>query len=156
MTNIAKKLVDNQIELPKVSAPAANYVPYIISGNLAYISGTLPMLDGKFQGVGKVGDTISLEEAIKTARTCGLNILAHLQNACGGNLDKVKRCVKLGIFVNATGDFTDHPKVANGVSDLMVEIFGKEAGSHARFAVGASGLPFGVSVEVEAIFELNA
>jgi enamine deaminase RidA (YjgF/YER057c/UK114 family) len=152
---VKDKMLELNIELPKVSAPAANYVPYTVIGNLVFISGTLPVLGGEFQGVGKVGENISIEDAIKTARCCGLNILAHLTNACGGDLERVKKCVKLGIFVNAVGSFTEHPKVANGVSDLMVEIFGKEIGSHARFAVGSSGLPFGVSVEVEAIFELK-
>jgi enamine deaminase RidA (YjgF/YER057c/UK114 family) len=152
---IANKIAELGIELPKVTPPAANYVPFVKSGNMVFVSGTLPLLDGKFQGVGKVGADLTIEEAIKTARCCGLNILAHLQNACDGDLDKVVRCVKLGIFVNAVESFTEHPKVANGVSDLMVEIFGKEIGSHSRFAVGASGLPFGVSVEVEAIFELK-
>jgi enamine deaminase RidA (YjgF/YER057c/UK114 family) len=153
--SIQKRLSELNIELPKVTAPAANYVPFTKVGNLVFVSGTLPVINGEFQGVGKVGENISIEDAIKTARCCGLNILAHLSNACDGNLDKVKKCVKLGIFVNATPNFTEHPKIANGASDLMVEVFGKEIGSHSRFAVGASGLPFGVSVEVEAIFELN-
>ncbi len=155
MTTISAKLEQLGITLPKVTPPAANYVPYIKVGNLVYISGTLPLKDGVFQGVGKVGDNISIEDAIATARCCGFNILAHLQNACAGDFENVTKCVKLGIFVNATGEFTEHPKIANGVSDLMVEVFGKEIGSHARFAVGASGLPFGVSVEVEAIFEVK-
>ncbi len=152
---IAEKLIQLAITLPSVTPPAANYVPYVKSGNLVFISGTLPLADGKFQGVGKVGEDISVEDAIATARCCGLNILSHLKNACDGDFERVVKCVKLGVFVNAVGTFTEHPKIANGVSDLMVEVFGRDIGAHARFAVGASGLPFGVSVEVEATFEIK-
>jgi enamine deaminase RidA (YjgF/YER057c/UK114 family) len=153
--SIAQQLTSMNITLPEVATPAANYVPYTISGNLVFISGTLPMKDGKPQGIGKVGEGFTESEAADIARLCGINILAVLDKACGHDLDRVVKCVKLGIFVNATPDFTAHPKVANGVSDLMVEVFGKEIGSHARFAVGASGLPFGVSVEVDALFQIR-
>jgi enamine deaminase RidA (YjgF/YER057c/UK114 family) len=152
---IEQRLHELNIELPEVAMPAANYVPYVCSGHLVFISGTLPMKDGKPQGIGKVGAGISEEQAAEVAHTCGINILAVLKKACDGDLSRVVQCVKLGIFVNATPEFTAHPKVANGVSDLMVAVFGKEIGSHARFAVGASGLPFGVAVEVDAVFEIE-
>lgn len=155
MTNqVDAKLASLGITLPPSVLPAANYVPYAVSGNLVSISGQLPMKDGKPQDIGKVGKDISLEQAQGTARLCGINILSHLKAACGGDLSKVKRCVRMGIFVNSTEDFTDQPKVANGVSDMMVEIFGKEIGSHSRAAVGVAQLPFGVAVEVEALFEI--
>ncbi len=151
---IEKKLEAMNITLPPSVLPAANYVPYTISGNLVHISGQLPMKDGKPQDIGKVGKEFTIEQAQQTARQCGINILSHLKAACGGNLDRVKKCVRLGVFVNSTESFTDQPKVANGVSDMMVEILG-EAGKHARFAVGVSQLPFGVAVEVDGTFEIE-
>ncbi len=153
--SIEQRLSSLSITLPEVAMPAANYVPSITTGNLVFISGTLPMKDGKPQGIGKVGAELDEAGAAEIARLCGINILAVLKKACDGDLERVKQCVKLGIFVNATPEFTAHPKVANGASDLMVEVFGKEIGSHARFAVGAGGLPFGVAVEVEATFEIH-
>lgn len=153
-TSVAQKLTDMKLELPPSNPPVANYVPFVISGNLVIISGQLPMKDGKLQGIGKVGKDISIEEAQQHAKTCGLNLLSHLKAACGGNLDRVKRCVRLGVFVASAPGFTDQPKVANGVSDLMVEIFG-DAGKHARAAVGVSELPFGVAVEVDGMFEIE-
>ncbi|TAE34527.1 MAG: RidA family protein [Alphaproteobacteria bacterium] len=152
--SIEKKLADMGIILPTVTMPAANYVPFTISGSHIFVSGTLPSKDGVMTGKGTLGANISLEEAQDVARTCGINILAVLK-AAAGSLDTITRCVRLGIFVSATPDYTDHPKVANGVSDLMVEVFGKEIGSHARFAVGVSSLPFGVSVEVDGVFEFS-
>lgn len=154
MTNaIEQKLISMGIALPESVLPAANYVPYMKSGNLVSISGQLPMKDGKPQDIGKVGREFTVEQGQQTAKLCGINILSHLKAACGGDLSKVKQCVRLGIFVNSTEDFTDQPKVANGVSDMMVEIFG-EAGKHSRAAVGVAQLPFGVAVEVEALFEV--
>lgn len=154
MPNIAQKLTELGLTLPEVSLPAANYVPCQIAGNTLYVSGQLPMLDGKPQFIGKVGREYSIEQGQECARICGINILAHVRNALGGDFSKVKRLIRLGVFVNAPDDFTDHPKVANGVSDMMVNLFG-ENGKHARFAVGVSGLPFGVAVEVDATFELK-
>lgn len=154
MAEEAKSLENINLSLPSVSAPAANYVPCVQHEKLLIISGQLPMLDGKPQYVGKVGVEISIEEAQECAKLCGLNILAHAKNHLGGDLSKIKRLLRLGVFVNATEAFTDHPKVANGVSDFMVALFG-ENGRHARAAVGVSGLPFGVAVEVEATFELK-
>ena len=153
MSAAEKTMQDIGLTLPTVSMPAANYVPCVQYDKMLMVSGQLPMLDGKPQFVGKVGATISLEEAQECAKLCGLNILAHVKNHLGGDLSKIKRLVRLGVFVNATEEYTDHPKVANGVSDFMVALFG-EAGKHARAAVGVSGLPFGVAVEVEALFEL--
>ena len=153
MSAAAAKLSDLGYELPAVTMPAANYVPYVISGNMVYFSGTLPMKDGKPQFLGKLGKEISLEQGQECARLCVLNILSHLKNALGGDLGKVKRVIRLGVFVSSAAGFTDQPKVANGASDLMVGVFG-DSGKHARFAVGVSELPFGVAVEVDATFEI--
>ena len=151
---IDKRLASLKISLPDVAAPVANFVPYVVCGSQVFISGTLPIKDGKPSGIGVVGADMNEDDAVDVARLCGINILAVIRKACGGDLERVKKCVKLGIFVNATPDFTAHPKIANGVSDLMVDVLGKEIGSHARFAVGAAGLPFGVAVEVDAVFEI--
>jgi enamine deaminase RidA (YjgF/YER057c/UK114 family) len=153
MSEVEKRLQAMNITLPAVTPPAANYVPYTISGNLVFVSGQLPMKDGKPQDIGRVGKDFTVEQAQLTARQCAVNILAHLKVACGGNLDRVKRCVRLGVFVNSTESFTDQPKVANGASDLMVAALG-DAGKHSRFAVGVSQLPFGVAVEVDGTFEI--
>ena len=142
------------LDLPTVSMPAANYVPCVRSGNLLVVSGQLPMLDGKPQFIGKLGKNITLEQGQECAKLCLLNALAHAKNALDGDLSRITRVVRLGVFVNATEDYVDHPKVANGASDFAVALFG-DAGKHARAAVGVSGLPFGVSVEVEATFEVK-
>lgn len=155
MSAIEKKIEEMGLTLPEATLPAANYVPTMISGNMLFVSGQLPMMGGKPQYIGKVGKDISLEDAQACARICGLNILAHTRAALGGDLSRISKLVRMGIFVNASDDYTDHPKVANGVSDFMVALFG-DAGKHARFAVGVSGLPFGVAVEVDATFELKA
>ena len=113
----------------------------------------MPARDGQFHFIGKLGADVSIEDGQKCAELCGLNILAQVKRELGGDLSQIKKLVRLGVFVNATPEFTDHPKVANGVSDLMVELLG-DAGKHARAAVGVGGLPFGVAVEVEATFEI--
>ena len=154
MGAIAEKLESMGVELPEAVMPAANYVPYVVEGNTVIVSGQLPMIGGKPQFIGKVGDDISLEEAQECAKICGLNIIAQVRAACGGDLNRVERLLRLGVFVNAVDSYTDHPKVANGVSDFMVELLG-DAGRHARFAVGVSGLPFGVAVEVDATFTIK-
>lgn len=154
MTAIEDKIKELGLELPEATMPAANYVPTNVTGNQLVVSGQLPMRGGKPHFVGKVGKDVSLEDAQECAKLCGLNILAQSKLALGGDLSKIARLVRLGVFVNAVDDYTDHPKVANGVSDLMVELMG-DAGKHARFAVGVSGLPFGVAVEVDATFELK-
>lgn len=150
---IAARLAELKIELPKAAAPVANYVPVVIAGSTAYVAGQVTVWNGEFKYKGKLGKDFSIEDGQKAARLCGLNILAQLQAALG-DLDRVKRICKLGVFVNSTADFTDQPKVANGVSDLMAEIFG-EAGKHARSAVGVNVLPLDVAVEVDAIVEIG-
>lgn len=152
--SINKKLEQLGITLPEPIAPVANYVPFVKTGNQIFISGQLPIENGEIKFVGKLGENISIEDGQKAARICAINLLANLKIACDGNLDRVVRCVKLGIFVNAVPNFTDHPVVANGASDLMVEVLG-DAGKHARFAMGAGSLPRGVAVEVDAIFEIK-
>lgn len=150
---IDARLKELGIELAEPAAPVANYVGYAISGNNVFISGQLPVIDGKLAYVGKVGDSVSVEDGQKAARACAVNIIAQLRSACGGDLDRVKRIVRLGGFVNSTPDFGDQPKVINGASDLMVEVFG-DAGKHCRAAVSAGGLPFNVAVEIEAVAEI--
>lgn len=147
------RLAELGIDLPQASAPAANYVPYVISGDHVYISGQVPVSDGELKFIGKLGDGYGIDDGYQAARLCGLNIIAQLKAACGGDLDRVIGCLKLGGFVNSTADFGDQPKVINGASDLMVEVF-EDKGKHARFAVSATNLPFGVAVEVDAIFEI--
>lgn len=154
MGHIEERLQELNIVLPQVTSPAANYVPYQKTGNIVIVSGQLPMKDGKPHFIGKVGKEFTVEQSQQCAALCLFNVLAHLRNACGGTLDNVRQCLRLGVFVNAPEDFIDHPKVANGASDLMVGIFGHN-GHHARAAVGVSGLPFGVAVEVEAMFEIE-
>jgi len=154
MSAVAKKLEELQVEIPAASKPAASYVPYVITGNLVVISGQIPFVKGSVEGqVGKLGADFSVEQGKAVARVCAINIISQLREACGGNLDKAK-CVRLGVFVNSTPEFNEHPAVANGASDLIAQVFG-ERGKHARAAVGVAALPFGVAVEVEAIFEIN-
>ena len=139
------------ISLPEPAAPAANYVPFVKSGNVVFVSGQVPMGPNGIEHQGKLGDDYSVEQGQAAARLCAINLLAQAKMA-SGDLNKV-RCLKLNGFVNCTGDFGDQPKVINGASDLMVEVLG-ENGRHARAAVGSSALPFGVAVEVEGIFEI--
>jgi enamine deaminase RidA (YjgF/YER057c/UK114 family) len=150
---IDARLAELGIALPTANKPAGNYVPWTISGNLVVVSGQIPMTDGKPSHQGKLGAGVSVEDGAAAARVCALAVIAQLKDAVSGNLDRVTRCVRVGGFVNSTADFTDQPKVVNGASDLIVEIFG-DAGRHARAAVGVAQLPAGVSVEVEAIFEI--
>ena len=153
MSIINNKLESLNIILPPAPAPAANYVPTVKSGNLIFVSGQIPVIDGNMI-VGKVGYNIEIEEAVAAARACGLAIIAQLNEATNSNLDKISRIVKLGGFVNCIDTFTQQPEIINGASNLMVEVFG-ETGKHSRFAVGASSLPRGVVVEVEAIAEIK-
>ena len=145
-------LADLGITLPTATAPVANYVPYVISGNLVHISGQITMENGELKFVGKLGKDYQVEDGQKAARLCALNLVAQLKSAIG-DLDKVTRVVKLNAFVNSDPAFTDQPKVVNGASDTMVEIFG-DAGKHARSAVGVAALPLGVAVEIDGIFEI--
>ena len=151
---IDARLAELKVELPKAAAPVANYVPAVAAGNLLFVSGQVTVWNGEFKFVGKLGKEYKVEDGLQAARLCGLNIIAQAKAALGGDLDRVKRVVKLGVFVNSTDDFTDQPKVANGVSDLMVEVFG-DAGKHARFAVGTNVLPLNLAVEVDAVFEIG-
>lgn len=144
--SIDKRLVELGITLPGAPAPAANYVPYVISGNMLYVSGQISMAKGR------LGDDLSVEQGAEAARGCGLALLAQAAAALG-SLDRVKRVVRLGGFVNSTPAFTDQPEVINGCSDLMVDVFGQK-GQHARAAVSAPSLPRGVAVEIDAIFEI--
>jgi enamine deaminase RidA (YjgF/YER057c/UK114 family) len=153
MSKIDDRLKDLGIVLPTPPMPVASYVPYVIAGKLVSISGQIPIGPEGPAFIGKVGAGISLEDGQAAARLCALNILAQLRAACGGDLDKVRRCVKLTVFVNAPPDFTRQPEIANGASDLMVAVFG-EAGKHSRAAVGAGSLPRGVAVEVDGQFEI--
>jgi enamine deaminase RidA (YjgF/YER057c/UK114 family) len=150
---IEARLKELGLELPAATAPIANYVPFTRSGSLVVVSGQVSVRDGKPEFVGKLGREISVTEGQQAARLCALNILAHAKAACGGDLDRVKRVLRLGGFVNCMPEFTQMPQVVNGASDLMVELFG-DAGKHARVAVGVASLPLGVAVEVEAMFEI--
>ena len=154
MGKISAKLRELGLQLPMAAKPVANYVPWVLSGHLVFVSGQLPLLDGKPQFVGQLGGSITLENGVAAARLCAVNILAQLNQACGEDLDRIVRIVKLVGFVNCNQAFTDIPKVMNGASDLMAEIFG-DAGKHARSSVGVSSLPYGVPVEVEAIVEIR-
>lgn len=151
---IDARLEELGIILPKPSTPAANYVPFVISGNLVFISGQVPVGSEGLMYQGKVGRDVTAEDAQLAARLCALNIIAQVKAACDGDLDRVVRCVKLGGFVNGAPDFDQHPAVINGASDLIGEVFG-EKGKHARFAVGAGNLPFNVAVEIDAVFEIE-
>ena len=151
---IEARLAELKIELPKAAAPAANYVPWTISGKTLYIAGQVPFWNGELKFVGRVGEIMTLEQAQQSARTCALNLIAQAKVACGGDLDRVARVLKLTGYVNCVAGFTDQPKVINGASDLMVQVFG-EAGKHARVAVGVNVLPLGVTTEVDAIMELS-
>lgn len=153
MESIDARLAELGIVLPRQAAPAGAYVPHVVVGDLVFVSGQLPVADGEMKYTGRIGAELSVKHGYAAARLCGLNLLAHVREACGGNLGRVKRVVKLGGFVHCTPEFTDHPKVVNGASDLMMEIFG-EAGRHARIAVGASALPLGATVEVDGIFQI--
>lgn len=154
MGQIDKRLEELGISIPEPAAPVANYVGWVRTGNLVFTAGQVPLKDGKFLYQGKVGAEISTEEAQQAARLCAINVIAQVKAALGGDLDKVKRVVKLVGFVNGVPELTEQPKVMNAASDLMVEVFG-DKGKHARSAVGAGSLPLNVAVEVEAVFEVE-
>lgn len=149
---VAAKIAELGITLPKAAAPVASYVPVVVHGGFAHVSGQLPFVDGQVVK-GRLGDDVSVEAGQAAARACGLMIVAQLEAA--GLLEKVERIVKLGAFINCTADFTDQPEVANGASDLMEQVFG-DAGKHARAAVGVPALPRGAAVEVDAVVALKA
>jgi enamine deaminase RidA (YjgF/YER057c/UK114 family) len=154
MGRIAARLQELGIELPEPSVPRANYVPWVRTGNQVWIAGQVPFDHGELRYVGKLGKDFTVEEGQACARLVVLNVLAHLQRACDGDLDRVVRVIKLNGFVNCVPEFGDQPKVMNGASDLLAEIFG-EPGRHARAAVGVASLPFGVAVEIDGVFEVR-
>ena len=149
-----EKIKELKIELPEAKAPVGSYVATKISGKLLYVSGQISMSANGELIKGKVGKDLTTEEAYKAAERCGLSIVAQVKKACEGDLSRVKSCLKLTGFVNSIENFTEQPKVINGASDLIASIFGK-AGMHTRAAVSTNSLPLGVSVEVDAIFELR-
>jgi enamine deaminase RidA (YjgF/YER057c/UK114 family) len=151
---IEARLSELGITLPEATAPVANYVPAVRTGSLVVVSGQIPLSGGTPAFTGLLGRDLSVEEGQAAARLCGINLIAQLKAVCNGDLERVTRIIRLGVFVAATPDFTDHPKVANGVSDLIGEVFG-DAGRHARAAVGCSSLPLGVPVEVDAMVEVT-
>ena len=150
---IEQRLAARGFELPEAPAPAANYVPYTNSGKLIFVAGQLPVRDGQVAVSGRLDAGVSVEQGREAARICALNLLAQARAACGGDLSKLARCLKLGGFVSCTPEFTEHAAVINGASDLIIEAMG-QAGQHARFAVGCASLPRDAAVEVEGIFEL--
>jgi len=152
--NFEDKIKELKIELPEAKAPVGNYVATKIVGNLLYVSGQVSINSNGELIKGKVGKDLTTDEAYKAAERCGMSIISQVKKACKGELSKVKSCIKLTGFVNSTDDYTEQPKVINGASDLIASIFG-EAGMHTRAAVSTNSLPLGVSVEVDAIFELN-
>ena len=147
------RLIELSLDMPKAATPVGNYVAYVITGNLVFVSGQLPLVNGEIKYKGKVGADISLEDGQAAARACALNLVAQVRAACGGNLDRVKRVIKLSGLVNSNPDFTQQANVINGASDLMVQIFG-DAGKHARAAVSCPTLPLGAAVEIDAVFEI--
>ena len=153
-SSIDKRLADLGVTLPAPGSPAGNYVPFVTVGDLVFMAGQVAREAGKMKYTGKVGRDLSIEQGHAAARLCAVNLLSQLKAACGGDLDRVERCVRLGGFVNSPPDFLDHPKVVNGASDFIVEVFG-ERGQHARTAVGVAALPLDSAVEVEAIFQLK-
>jgi enamine deaminase RidA (YjgF/YER057c/UK114 family) len=150
---IEKKLEELGIALPTPAAPVANYVGFVRSGNLLFVSGQICLANGALVAAGKLGGTVSVEQGVTAARACAINVLAQVKAALG-DLDKVARVVRLGGFVNATPDFLDAPKVMNGASDLMVAVF-SEKGRHARTTVGVASLPADAAIEVEGVFEVT-
>ncbi|MGH1412087.1 MAG: RidA family protein [Pelagimonas sp.] len=153
MTNaIESRLSELGLTLPDAPAPAANYVPYVQTGNQLFVSGQISMGPDGFI-TGKIGADLTVEQGAAAAQACALSLLAQVRAACDGDLTRLKRVIKLTGFVNSPSDFTDQPKVINGASDILVEILG-EAGRHSRSAVSAGALPFNVAVEIEGIFEL--
>lgn len=151
---VESRLAELGITLPAAPAPLANYVAYAVEGNVAYIAGQIPMYAGELMYPGKVPTQVTVEQAKAAARQCGINILAALKSACGGDLDRVRRCVRLQGFVASADDFTAQPTVINAASDLMVEVFG-DAGKHTRLALGSNVLPLDSCVEISAMFVLN-
>ena len=152
--SIENRLTELGIDIPTPVAPVANYVPYVVVGNLVSVSGQIPMSKGKLAFEGKVEAGVTIEEARSAARLCALNIISQLKAACDGDLNRVKRIVKLGAFVNCVDGFGGQPQIVNAASDLMVEVFG-DKGRHSRSAVGTNALPLNVPVEIDALVEIK-
>ncbi len=153
-TKIADRLAELGIELPGAPNPVANYQPYVVSGNLVFISGQVTIWNGEIMHQGKIGRDMTIEQGYEAARMCGLNLIAQAGAACGGDLDRIKQVVKLGAFVNSIDDFKELPNVVNGASDLMAEVFG-DAGRCTRTNVGVPSLPLGFAVEIDGVFEIE-
>ena len=154
MTILEKNLYEQGYELPHPATPAANYVPYLIEDNYLYISGQLPFINGERMHQGKLGETLSIEAGQEAARACMLNVLAQMNTALDSDMTRLKRCIRIGGFVNASADFDQQAAVINGASDLLATVLG-EKGMHTRFAVGVASLPFGIAVELDAVFALH-
>jgi enamine deaminase RidA (YjgF/YER057c/UK114 family) len=153
MGTVDRRMGELRIELPEPSRPGANYVPFVRSGDLVYLTGQLSQWNGERRFIGKLGREFSVAEGREAARLCALNLIAHLRRALTGDLDNVRRWVRVAGFVNSAPDFTGQSQVVDGASDLFRELFG-EAGRHTRLAIGVAALPYGVAVEVEAIVEV--
>ena len=153
-SKVEQRLIKIGVTIPDAPSPAANYLPFTRAGNLVFVSGQVPFVDGKLEITGTVGENASVEDAQGQAKVCAINLLAQLKVACSGDLDRVIKVVKLGAFVASANDFFNQPIVVNAASDLMVEAFG-EAGRHARFAVGTNALPLNCLVEIDGIFEIS-
>ena len=153
-SKVEQRLRENGVTIPDAPSPAANYLPFTRTGNLVFVSGQVPFVDGKLEVTGTVGKNASVEDAQGQAKICAINLLAQLKVACDGDLDQVVSVVKLGAFVASADDFFNQPIVVNAASDLMVEAFG-EAGRHARFAVGTNALPLNCLVEIDGVFEIS-
>jgi enamine deaminase RidA (YjgF/YER057c/UK114 family) len=148
------RLAELGVSLPEAPAPAANYVPFVIAGDLVFVSGQISKDGDGTMITGKLGDNMDVAAGQAAAKVCAINLISQLKAACGGDLDRLVRVVKLGAFVNCTQEFTDQPAVVNGASDFIGEVFG-DIGTHARAAVGAPSLPLGVAVEIEGIFQIS-
>ncbi len=154
MTSVESRLASRGIAIPSPAAPVANYVGWVISGNLIFTAGQLALADGKVLNPGLAGGDVSLDAARDAARQCAINVIAQLKAACNGDLERIRRIVKLTGFVACVSGFTGQPKIINAASDLMVEVFGK-SGIHARSAVGVAALPLNASVEIETVAEFH-
>ena len=151
---IEKRLTDLGIELPEPSRPGANYVPFVQDGRLVFVTGQLAQWNGELKFIGKVGAEFDLEEGREAVRLAALNVISHLRVAVGGDLDRVERCIRVAVYVNSDPGFFGQSQVANGASDLFMEIF-EDAGRHTRMAIGVSALPYNVAAEVEGIFKVK-
>ena len=154
MSSIETRLSEMGIVIPEPAAPVASYVGHVVHNGVVTVSGQLPLANGALSQTGLLGAGVSIEEGAAAAKVCAINILAQIKVACGGDLERIVRCIRLGGFVASTPDFTDHPKVINGASDFMGQVLG-DRGEHARAAVGVAALPLNASVEVEATFAIQ-